>query len=124
MATETSKGIDPLDLEAQDAAKSQQDDATRLQRQREVDDLKWLMGHKQGRRYMWVQLNNYGVFRTSFSSDPLVMAFNEGARNQGLKLIADIHEHCAERYAEMTKEQHDARRSSSIRSNPGNSTAA
>lgn len=125
MATEPEVN-DPFDLSAQADAKSQQDDAARLKRQIEVDDLKWLMGHRQGRRYVWRQLQNYGVFRLSFDSDPLVMAFKEGARNHGLKLLADIHEHCPERYAEMTREVRDARRRSTSSSdrNAGNSTGS
>lgn len=97
--------ISPFDLDRQQEAKAQADDAARLQRQIEVDDLKFVMGHRQGRRFVWRQLESYGVFRSSFSTDPVVMAFNEGGRNLGLKLIAEIHQHCPDRYAEMTKEQ-------------------
>jgi len=101
--------IDPFDLRAQQAASALVDEATRLKRQTEVEDLKFIMSTKQGRRYVWRQLERYGVFRTSFSSDPLIMAYNEGSRNQGLGLIADISEHCPERYAEMTREQRKAK---------------
>lgn len=106
--------VDPFDLDAQEAARVLQDDATRLKRQIEVDDLKWLMAHKQGRRIVWRLLQSYGVFRSSFRVDALEMAFLEGARNHGLKLLADVHEHCDERYADMMKEaKADAARSRS-----------
>jgi hypothetical protein len=109
--------IDPYDSTAQEEAVARKADATRLQRQLEVEDLKWLMGHKQGRRYVWRQLQRYGVYRSSFRENPLEIAFLEGARNHGLQLIADIHEHCAERYAEMLKEMKaNGRRESSDRS--------
>jgi hypothetical protein len=104
--------ISPFDLNEQEEAKALRADATRLQTQIEVDDLKFVMGHKQGRRYVWRQLEKHGVFRSSFSSDPLLMAFKEGARNDGLKLMAEILEHCPKQYAEMLKEhkEHGKRR--------------
>jgi hypothetical protein len=33
------------------------------------------------------------------------MAFNEGTRNEGLRLLAQLTEHCLDRYSEMLKEQ-------------------
>jgi hypothetical protein len=35
------------------------------------------------------------------------MAFNEGCRNQGNKLLALVTEHCPERYAELLSEAKD-----------------
>lgn len=116
--------ISPFDLHEQQEAKAQADDAARLQRQVEVDDLKFVMGHKQGRRFVWRQLHSYGVFRSSFSTDPVVMAFNEGGRNHGLKLIAEIHQHCPERYAEMMKEQTEHGKRNSSRNNRDSGTGS
>lgn len=102
--------ISPFELNEQQEAEALTDDAARLLRQIEVDDLKFIMGHKQGRRYVWRQLGRYGVFRSTFNTEPLLMAFKEGARNHGLQLIADIHQHCPERYAEMQKENNGKRK--------------
>lgn len=111
----------PFDLEAQEAAKAALDEADRIKRLIEIEDFKWLMAHKQGRRIVWRLLEKYGVFRSSFSVEPLEMAFLEGQRNDGLRLLADIHEHTPDRYVEMLREQKDARSSSS---KPGSSGAS
>jgi hypothetical protein len=113
--------IDPFDLAAQQEAKIRKDDVARLERANEVEDLKWLMAYKQGRRIVWRQLEKYGVFRSVFRNDPLEMAFLEGIRNQGLQLIADIHEHCPARYAEMIKEQKEYGRELNKRAGERNS---
>lgn len=77
---------------------------SRLIAQREVDDLKWLMSNKRGRRIAYQLLHDAGVFRISFSNDALQMAFNEGNRNNGLKILNTIIVHCPTRYAEMIEE--------------------
>lgn len=50
----------------------------------------WLMSGPRGRRIVWRALERAGVFRTSYSSDALAMAFAEGARNEGLRLLAAV----------------------------------
>ena len=70
----------------------------------EVDDLKWVMSNKRGRRFVAGLLERAGVFRTSFNTNALQMAFNEGNRNEGLRLIALLTAECPDRYAEMLKE--------------------
>lgn len=70
----------------------------------EINDLKWLMSNKRGRRFIFRLLVRAGVWRLSFNTNALSMAFNEGARNEGLRLMALISQHCADRYSEMLKE--------------------
>jgi hypothetical protein len=96
--------ISPFELREQQEAKTVRDDAARLHHDSQVDDLKFVMGNKQGRRFVHRLLQECGVFRSVFHTEPVVMAFNEGGRNMGLKLFAEIHEHCPARYAEMIKE--------------------
>jgi hypothetical protein len=102
---------DPTDLRGQE-----QDRIERVKRDRqaqflEAEDVKWLMSSKRGRRIVWRQLERAGVFRLSFDTTAMVMAFNEGQRNGGLALLALINAHCPERYLEMLTEQrkHDDR---------------
>ena len=71
-----------------------------------MEDFKWLMGNKQGRRFVWRLLEKAGVFRTTFRLNN-EMAFLEGMRNMGLILVADIHEICPEKYHIMVKEADD-----------------
>ena len=61
-----------------------------IDRQNELDDISKIMKSRSGRRFMWRILEMAGVFRSSFNMDALVMAYNEGTRNHGLILLADI----------------------------------
>lgn len=98
---------DPFDLQSQERAIAQQGDKAKLVQQIEIDDLKWLMSNKRGRRFVFRLLERAGVWRLSFNTNALSMAFNEGMRNEGLRLMAQITAHCAERYTEMLKESKD-----------------
>lgn len=72
--------------------------------QAEADDLRWLMSAKQGRRFVWRQLAEAGVYQVTFTGDALTSAFNEGRRSRGLALLASVTQHCPERLFEMQKE--------------------
>jgi hypothetical protein len=52
--------------------------------------LRELLTTPDGRMWMWDLLSLCGVYHSSFSSDALVMAFNEGRRDAGSRLIAEI----------------------------------
>lgn len=105
---------DPLDLRAQERAKSDKDAREKLAAQTEEGDLKWLMGSKRGRRIIWRLLDQAGVFRLSFNTNAMSMAFAEGNRNFGNRTLALVHSHCPELYPTMVKEnvndnrEHDA----------------
>lgn len=96
---------DPTDICSQERAKADTDLRTKLAQDNEDADLKWLMGLKRGRRIVWRFLDRAGVFRLSFSTNSMAMAFNEGNRNEGLRLLAQIHTLCPELYPVMVKEQ-------------------
>lgn len=67
-------------------------------RRSELNDIKLQMDTERGRKFMWRLLELSNVFRPTFSPDPLQMAFNEGTRNQGLKLFAEIMEVAPKKY--------------------------
>lgn len=70
---------------------SQITEAKRLQRRairQETSDLRDVADTPHGERYLKRELDAAGVFRTSFSTDPLQMAYAEGRRNGGLRLLA------------------------------------
>lgn len=96
---------DPLDIRSQERAKAESDERNRLARDSEEADLKWLMGSKRGRRIVWRLLDRAGVFRLSFNTNAMTMAFAEGNRNEGLRILAQIHALCPELYPVMVKEQ-------------------
>lgn len=99
--------FDPLDIRSQERAQAEADDRARLTLQTEIDDLKWLMSNKRGRRFVARMLERAGVWRLSFNTNALTMAFNEGTRNEGLRLLAQITAHCPDRYTEMLKESNE-----------------
>lgn len=101
--------FDPTDIRTEELA--QQETATRrkLSKDTEESDIKWLMSSKRGRRIVWRQLDAAGVFRTSFSTNAMSMAFAEGNRNYGLKLLGIVHTVCPELYPVMVREANEQR---------------
>jgi hypothetical protein len=97
-------GGDPFDLNAQEQAREQADKKAELRQKVEIDDLKWLMSNRRGRRVVYRLLERAGAFRLSFHTNALQMAFNEGGRNQGLATLALLMQHCPELHMEMLKE--------------------
>lgn len=95
---------DPTNEQQQGEAHEESAKVARLRRLEEIGDIRWLMSEERGRRLVWRLLAMTGVYRSSFNSSGSVMAFNEGQRNIGLKLVADIHEACPEQYTRMRKE--------------------
>lgn len=100
---------DPLDDSAQKEAAAKDAEAARLQRAREVDDFKWLMGHRQGRRFMWRLLKMSGLHNNPFhpGAPKGLTEFNCGQMNLGLILQAEIHTICPEHHTTMTREQQE-----------------
>lgn len=99
---------DPFDVVGQAEQQAERKDRAQLELENEIGDLKWLMGNKRGRRVVRRQLEQARIYQTSFSGEAThQMAFNEGQRNAGLRLIALVTQHCAEQYALLLKEQSD-----------------
>lgn len=96
---------DPMDLYP-DEQKARTDASVRrtLDRESEGADIKWLMGSRRGRRIVWRLLEQAGVFKLSFNTNSMQMAFNEGNRNYGNRTLGLIHAHCPELYPVMVKE--------------------
>ena len=99
-----SKEFDPIDIRAQEKAKTDREVRDRLAKENEEADLKWLMGSKRGRRVVWRLLDQSGVFRLSFNTNAMQMAFAEGNRNFGNRTLAMVHALCPELYPQMVKE--------------------
>lgn len=96
---------DPLDISADERNSAKTAEEERLATGERQNDLRWVMSNKRGRRFIYRQLEEAGIWRSSFDIDSTVMAFNEGNRNGGLKLLNEITEACTERYTEMLAEQ-------------------
>ena len=95
---------DAFDLRGQEAAREEAEEKAKLKARLDIEDLKWLMTNRRGRRVMHGILERAGIWRLSFHTNALQMAFNEGSRNEGLGLLAKLTEHCPELYAQMLKE--------------------
>jgi len=99
--------LEQLDPAGMERANAEQAEEVRRQRERELGDLCHVMASKQGRRFVWRLLEQAGVFRLSFSTDPSLTAFNEGNRNYGLVTFNEMLEACPERFADMQREQRE-----------------
>lgn len=95
---------DPTDSAAQVKQRKDRELKQKLLDKTEHDDIEWLMSSKRGRRILWRFLDRAGVYRSSFSQNSMTMAFNEGVRNEGLRLVAAIHAAAPEQFATMMKE--------------------
>jgi hypothetical protein len=98
---------DPFDLHEQEARAQEKKERELLEQQGEESDVKWLMSNKRGRRIVWRLLNQSGVFRLSFNTDSMLMAFAEGNRNFGNRILTLVHSQCPELYPVMVKEQNN-----------------
>lgn len=97
----------PTDITLETAAREEAERLASLARQVVIGDLRWVMSNKRGRRFMHGLLEQAGVFKLSFTpSDPHATSFNEGQRNLGLQVFAQLTEHASESYALMLSEHH------------------
>lgn len=95
---------DPTDtraLEKRDATETEKH--RRIEAQR-VEDFKWLMADKRGRRIMWWLLTITGVFLNPFTGNSETF-FRCGKQLIGQTLLADVNLHTPEKYETMVKEQ-------------------
>ena len=75
-------------------------------RQRESDEaIRAFMTLQSGRAWVWDHLSACGLYRTSArAGDAHMTYFNEGERNVGLRLLAQLQRVCPNHYATMTEE--------------------
>lgn len=95
---------DPTDLRGNEREVERDEALARETRRKEIEDLRWLMAHAQGRRVVWRLLERAGLYRTSFNHSGSLMAFNEGKRDMGLFVLAEISEAAPEGYVKLLKE--------------------
>jgi len=76
----------------------------KIRENRDIDDVAVILSDIRGRRFLWRYLGECGVFRSSFNNSGSITAYNEGMRNIGLKLLAEIMEADPDAYALMATE--------------------
>lgn len=94
-----------MDGESQSQAR-----ARALKREQFASDFRWLMNDPRGRRLVARLLADTRMFVTTYnplSKQPEIeMAFAEGQKNLGYRLMADINAICPDQYFLMMKETH------------------
>lgn len=94
----------PIDTGDESQVKARKRKLTFAQREREKA-LLTVMGTKEGRSVLWGLWSDAGVNRVSFvPGDPHATSFNEGARNLGNKLLAEVLDLCPDLYLATQKE--------------------
>lgn len=73
----------------------------RLRDQQHANDMREFYALPVGRRILDWLFETTGLFHSSFDSDPLRMAKNEGQRNVGLIILADLTRSQPTAFAEM-----------------------
>jgi ribosomal protein L18 len=81
---------DPTDLQAQRRSEQERRERFEVTSRQEQADLSSVMATEAGRRVVHRLLERAGVNRSSFSTNAMQMAFAEGARNEGLRLLAQV----------------------------------
>jgi len=79
---------------------------TELERTKEIlrrTDLRKILSWPEGRRFIWRYLEICGVFTLSFTGNSQTF-FNEGQRNIGLKLLAEIMDVAPDALLQMMKD--------------------
>lgn len=98
--------IDPTDLTANARQTAEERQAAQRVRAVERDRLRRLLSGELGRWFVMQQIERAGVFRATFDpASDRVSAFNEGARNNGLRLLNDVLEACPELWETMVRER-------------------
>jgi len=87
----------------------------KARRNEEMQALGRLLGDPAGRRWVWGLLSECHVWHTSMSGNAMRLAFLEGERSQGLRLLGDIQEANPDMFLQMLKEMSGERPSGSSR---------
>lgn len=74
-------------------------------RDQEIDDIKVVMSTRPGRRFIWRHMGNAGIFQSCFTGNSATF-FNEGRRDIGLKILAEVNAAGPEFLMQMMKEAH------------------
>lgn len=72
-------------------------------RKQELNDVYNILAIPSGRRWVWRVLSDCGVFKSSFTGNSTTF-FNEGRRDIGLRILADVMEANPDAYVQMAKE--------------------
>lgn len=95
---------DPTDLAGLDADTAREREQAQAKRLQDEADLKWLMSHAPGRRFVARLLEQTALLRTSFHTSGSMMALNEGRKQVGYWLQGELLEVDPQGYLRLLKE--------------------
>lgn len=105
MLEEEKNPLDPkLGPTADPKSVKEKGEKAKSREQRDIDDLETILSDIRGRRFIWRYLAECGIFKTSFNNSGSITALNEGRRQIGLKLLAEVMEANEEAYTLMASE--------------------
>ena len=70
-------------------------------------DVRWLMGHKRGRRVVFKIMDEAKVFHTIFNANALQMAHSAGVKDLAFRFLDVINRRCPDHYTKMMQERND-----------------
>ncbi len=92
------------DTNAIDEEKIKQADARDARnRERDLNDMRYILAAKNGRRFIWKLMSECGIFASSFDGTSRTY-FREGERNVGLKILSRLNEADENSYSVMVRE--------------------
>lgn len=83
---------------------TKREEAAKLAAIEEQQGWRHILSIPQGRRVIWEQLAVIGIYQHSTSMEPQALAYNEGRRGVGLKVMFDVLRHCPDLYDLMVVE--------------------
>lgn len=95
---------DPLDILGTDADNAKLNEEQRKQRERDFGDVRRVLSLPEGRRFIWKQLAEAGIFHASFTANSNQTAFQEGRRDRGLALLQLVNAADPDAFAQMQRE--------------------
>jgi len=102
------KEIDVFNIDEINKASAKEQE---VKRDRDINDIRKILKMPEGRRLFWRLLSEAGVFRASFSLNSMQTSFNEGKRDNGLQLLAEMHEAEPMAYSQMLREHYSEAKS-------------
>ena len=78
--------LDPEEVKKQKEANEKSQRENRLR----INDMRKILSLPEGRRYIWSELERCKVFAPSFTTNSLLLGFNEGQRSIGIALLSDV----------------------------------
>lgn len=95
---------DPTDLQSLERKQADTALQTKLSKDTEEADIKWLMSNRRGRRILWNLMDRCGTFGDTFSTNSMVMANRAGQQAVGRVYFAMVQALAPEQYPTMVKE--------------------